>query len=115
MFKIKIEAFTLFESVVAITIISVCLGIGSLVYSNIVNSEKTVVNFESNSQAKELFEDLKLSKLYSSKNYQFKSFEINQEVNDYQGIKNLYQITLIETKGKSSGYPRRIFQIFSRI
>lgn len=103
MFKIKTKAFTLFESVVAITIISIALGIGTTVYSNIVNSERSIVNFESKSKINSLFYDVKSSKQFFPKSYQFESFDIVQNVMNYKGIENLYKISFdVIIAGKTS-------------
>lgn len=100
----KLKAFTLFESVVAITIITVCLAIGTLVYSNIVKSEKTVVSFEATNEIKRLFSDIKKTKLYFGKIFNFSTYEVVQKVENYQGIEHLYHISYELLVGKKSSF-----------
>lgn len=89
MAQIKISAFSLFESVIAIVIISVCIGIGSLIYSNIIGSEEPLLATEGNEQANVLFENLKENKLYFNDQFDFENFSIEQVVKSYKGDKHL--------------------------
>jgi len=107
MFKLKTEAFTLFESVIAITIITVCLGIGTIIYSNVIHSEKLLVSLEGQFEIVKLFHDTKTRKLFFPKEYDYNAYQIIQRVTDYNGIKQLYHITFDVMVGKHKTYTKQ--------
>ncbi len=89
---VKVNAFSLFESVVAIAIISVCIGIGATIYSNVISAEKPLVVIKGQEEIKRLLHDLKTSKLYMSQSFDFEDYRIDQEINPYQGNQLIYQV-----------------------
>lgn len=89
MAQLKISAFSLFESVVAIVIISVCIGIGSLIYSNIIGSEEPLLAIEGFEEANVLFENLKANKRYINDHFAYENFSIEQNIKPYRGDKHI--------------------------
>lgn len=96
-----VRAFTLFESVVAITIISILIGIGTMIYGNLVEAERPVAYYQAKEEVDLLFKDLKETKAFFSKNYDYETFSIQQKVDFHKGNKNLYQVEYtINAQGK---------------
>jgi hypothetical protein len=95
------KAFTLFESVVAITIITILIALSTMIYSNIVESEKPLAYYQAKQEVTKIFNETKQSQAFFSKNYNFETFDIEQKVDFHQGNKKLYQIDYtISAQGK---------------
>lgn len=88
----KLAAFSLFESVVAITIISVLIGIGTLIYGNIVEAEPPLSIYQAKNEIQKLHHELKTSGAYFSQNHDYEIFTIQQQVDFHRGNKRLYQV-----------------------
>lgn len=95
----RLGAFTIFESTVAVTIISVIIGIASLIYSNVIDSEKPVPYYQAKQEVDKIFQDTKSSSAFFSKNFSFETYEIKQDVEFYNGNKKLYQLDYTITTG----------------
>lgn len=89
----KIAAFTLFESVVAVTIIAVLIGLGSLIHANVVSSSQPVVYDLAQNEVDRLFYDLKNEKQWITETRDYEDFQIEQKITPYQGAKTLLLIT----------------------
>ncbi len=101
MVRIKVKAFSLFESVVAISIITICIGIGALIYSNLINSDKPMLVLEAREEMKHHFHDLKQDRLYINQSFDHEIYFINQKVSPYKGNKLIYEVEYeIEARGK---------------
>ncbi len=97
----KVKAFTLFESVVAITVITVLIGIGTQVYANITGSEKPLAYYEAKEEIDQLRNNLKETKAFFNQTFNYESYEITQQVEFYKGNKKLYKISYsIQIGGK---------------
>ncbi len=107
MFKLKTKAFTLFESVVAITIITIFLGIGTIIYSNIIDSERSLVSLEGQFEITKLFHDTKMNKFFFQKEYEYSTYHIIQNVTSYNGIEQLYHITFDVMIGEHKTYTKQ--------
>lgn len=92
---IKLNAFTLFESVVAITVITVLIGIGTLIYGNLVEAEKPLAYYQSKEEVEKHYHELQESKLFFNANFDHETYQIEQKVAFHNGNKNLYRVTYI--------------------
>jgi hypothetical protein len=90
--KKKLGAFTLFESVVAIAMISVLIGLGTIIYSNLLNSEWPVSIYQAKEEISRLYNDTRTSGAFFSKQYAYENYRIDQQVAFYRGSKNIYLI-----------------------
>lgn len=85
----KIAAFTLFESSVAVTIIAILIGLGSMIHGNVVSSGTPVVHYEAKNEVDRLFALLKIEKDYRSQTFDFDHYQIEQTINPYKGDQHL--------------------------
>ena len=88
----KLKAFSLFESVIAITIISICIGLGTMIYANVVTSETPMTVYEAKAEIHRLFYNLKEQKQYFNETTDFEGYSIDQTLDFYQGNKAIYQV-----------------------
>ena len=95
----KVPAFTLFESVVAITVITVLIGLSTMIYSNVIVSENPLVFYKAKEEVKQQLELLHNEKSFISKVLVFEGYEVEQQVDFHQGNQQLYQITYVVTSG----------------
>ncbi|MBD3639233.1 MAG: hypothetical protein HUJ25_17890 [Crocinitomicaceae bacterium] len=88
----KLKAFTLFESTVAVTLITIVLGMSTLIYSNILDSERPVAFYQARQKVDQIFFETKISGSFFSKNFSFEAYDVEQKVDFYKGNKRLYQV-----------------------
>lgn len=88
----RISAFTLFESVVAIAVISVLIGIVTITYSNLVGAEKPIAFYQAKEEVDRYFEALKTSGAFFPASYDHETYTITQSVDFHQGNKKIYCI-----------------------
>jgi hypothetical protein len=97
--KTKLSAFTLFESVIAITVITVLIGLGTLIYGNLMHSEKPLAYYQAQAEMELRLADLKTNRIFLRQNFEYENYEIEQNVQFYKGNKKLYLITYIARSG----------------
>ncbi|MFT5819679.1 MAG: hypothetical protein ACI8ZM_000904 [Crocinitomix sp.] len=95
----KLPAFTLFESVIAITIITVLIGLGTMIYGNLMHSEKPLAYYQAQAEMQVRLQELKSNEIFIRENYEYENYEIEQNVTYYKGNKKLYLITYIARTG----------------
>lgn len=95
----KLPAFTLFESVIAITIITVLIGLGTMIYGNLMHSEKPLAYYQAQAEMEIRLQELKSNQLFIRENFEYENYEIEQNVTFYKGNKKLYLITFIARSG----------------
>lgn len=88
----RVQAFSLFESVVAIAVISVLIGIGTLIYSNLVAAERPVAFYQAKEEIDFQFHQLQMNRTFFSTVYDRESYRIEQHVGFYNGNKKLYLV-----------------------
>ncbi len=89
----KIKAFSLFESVVAITIITSLIGIGSLIYGNLLKAERPVMYYQLKDEIGEHFNNLKETKAFFNTIYESEDYRIEQVVDRHATNSRLLKIT----------------------
>jgi len=88
----RIRSFTIFESVISTTIISVLIGIAAMIYTNVIGSEKPLGVYQAEGTIVSMLQDLKVNKSFFSKSVEQENCVIRQEVNFYHGNKNIYEV-----------------------
>lgn len=84
-----IRATTLFETLIATSIITILIGIGSMIYSNIIASDHPFAFYQAKGEVDRLYHELKESRAYFSKTVDYEQFDIEQEVTEHRGSKRL--------------------------
>jgi hypothetical protein len=95
----KLQAFTLFESVVAISIITVLIGLGTLIYSNLVYSENPIAFYQAKDQIDIQLHELSKSQAFFNREFDFETFRIEQHIEPYNGNNQLYKVTFLAFAG----------------
>ncbi len=95
----KLEAFTLFESVVAISIITTLIGLGTMIYSNLMQAEKPVAYYQAKDEVDRRFQELCESQAFFNKEFDYESYQIQQQVDFHMKNKKIYQVTYVVTAG----------------
>jgi prepilin-type N-terminal cleavage/methylation domain-containing protein len=104
---LKMDAFSLFESVVAIAIISVLIGIGTLVYSNLVEAERPLAFYQAKEEIDLYYQNLQQSKAFFPKMYAHETYSIEQKVDFYNGNKKIYRIEYLVTSQNKTWYSEK--------
>lgn len=100
--KGKIKAFTLFESVVAITIITVLIGLGAMIYGNLMHAEKPLAYYQAKDEIDQRFNELCQSKAFFNQDFESDTYRVEQRVSFYHGNKNLYQVSYTTRVGSEA-------------
>ena len=93
--KNKLAAFTLFESVVAIAIISVLIGLATIIYSNLVEAERPIAFYQAKEKIDECFYEMKKTGAFFPKNFVYENYSIEQKVDFYNGNKKIYLVEFV--------------------
>lgn len=96
----KLNAFSLFESIIAVSIISILTGIGSLVLANVSKSEKGILYYEAKQDVDFYLHELKENSTLISNQFDKETYSISQHVDFYKGNKSLYEVTYIVQSGE---------------
>lgn len=96
----KIPAFTLFESVIAITIITVLIGLGTMIYGNLMHSEKPLAYYQAQAEIEVRLQELKSNQQFVRENYDYENYEIEQGISFYKGNEKLYLVTFTARSGE---------------
>jgi len=84
----------LLESVIAITIIATCLLIAIRLYAMILSHTTSMNSYQAKFKVAQLYDEIKLSGDFENELYEYTTFSIKKEVNDYQGNKELQHVQL---------------------
>lgn len=98
----KIKAATLMESLIAMVIIVVCLGVGTMIYTNVLNSDKQRLQLKAVGELNRLADKAKTEKNYLDSQEQLNGWNIKKTVNKYDQTENLYQLSIaaFDTTGR---------------
>lgn len=89
-----LKASTLVESLFAMVIIVVSLGVGTMIYSNVLNSDKQVLKLKAMSVLDQQAALTKTEKSFIDAQQQFENWNIKKTLLLYDQTTNLYQLTL---------------------
>lgn len=103
----KLEAYTLFETVISITIIAILIGLGTLIYTNIITAENPIAYYQAEEHVKEKLHELKQSKAFFNQNFEYENYTIQQEIVPHKGNQRLYAVTFTVFVGKNELLQRK--------
>lgn len=90
----KIKAATLMESLIAMVIIVVCLGVGTMIYSNVLNSDKQLLQLKAIGKLNRMAQQTKIEKNYLDSEQKQNGWNIKKTLNKYDQTENLYQLSI---------------------
>ena len=91
----KLKAATLIESLVAMIIIVVCLGVGTMIYSNVLSSDKQRLKLKAILMLNKEAQQIKTEKLFLDGEKQIGDYIVKIEIKKYNQTENLYSLILI--------------------
>ena len=91
----KLKAATLMESLIAMIIIVVCLGVGTMIYSNVLNSDKQRLKFKAILMLNEEAEQIKSHKNFIDGEKQEGEYKIRRSITKKSQTENLYILALV--------------------
>lgn len=93
MTKYRLKSFTLFESVISITIISVLLAIASMIYGNLMSAENPISEFEAKQEIQTMLLLADAQEVIFNQELEFESYSIKQTVEPFKGNTKLLLLT----------------------
>ncbi len=88
-----LAASSLIESVIAITIITVCLLIALKLYITVLEGRPSANDHRLRFQIDKLVSEMKLNPSFDSETYEFETFKIHKNVSDYEDLERLKKIS----------------------
>ncbi len=92
--KHKIKAATLMESLIAMVIIVLCLGVGTMIYTNVLNSDKQRIQLKAIGLLNRMAEHAKIEKNYLDSEQRLDDWNLKKTVEKYDQTENLYRLSI---------------------
>ena len=89
---VKVKAFSLFDSLIAVTIVAILIGAVSFAYGKLIESEKPILFYKAKEEITKLHHEMVQSKAYINKTVQLEPYTIDQEIDNYQGRNDLWLV-----------------------
>ncbi len=89
-----LKASTLIESLIAMVIIVVCLCVATMIYSNVINSDKQVLQLKAMCFLNKKVVQTKAEKSFLDSEQQTENWDIKKTVEKYDQTENVYALTL---------------------
>lgn len=90
---VKLKAFTLIDTLIAVSITAIIIGSISFAYGYLIKSDQPFVYYKAKAQIEFMHEKMVNSKNYLTKSIEKDSYQIKQEITPYKGKQNLYLVT----------------------
>lgn len=90
----NLKAATLMESLIAMIIIVVCFGVATMIYTNVLDSDKQRLQLKAILILNKTAIESKAKNEFLDSEEQEGDWTINKTVEKYSGTENLYQLTL---------------------
>ena len=93
----KLQASTLIESLIAMIIIVLSIGISAMIYSSILSSDKEFIKLKANKLIDAECVKTKTQQLFVDSEVKIDEFVIEKKISLYNDTENLYQISFMAT------------------
>jgi len=90
---VKLKAFTLFDSLIAVTITAIIMSTMSLSYGYLIDADKPMSSMVGQAELPKLLFNLKESKSYFNESIEKETYKIEQIVEQYKGNAKLFLVT----------------------
>ena len=108
----KVEGSSLIETVIAITIITICSMIGTLVYTSILTQTPTVKKYEWSNEVSKFMEEIYLSNEFTTINKKYNGYSIESRLSSKDAGENLMSIEFLIISPKDTVLlPMLLFKI----
>lgn len=106
----KLKAATLIESLIAMIIIVVCLGVGTMIYSNVLNSDKQRLKLKAILMLNEEAQQIKTKKIFLDGEKTIGDYVVKVEIKKFDQSENLHALSLtaINKEGVVMGSHREL-------
>ena len=98
----KLKAFTVIESIIAMVVIVVSLGISSMIFYNMIESDSQRLELKANLLLNKETSRIQQEKDYIDSETEAGDWILSKKVEQYEGTENLFRLTLslADEKGK---------------
>jgi Tfp pilus assembly protein PilV len=91
----RLKASTLMESLIAMVILVLCLGIATMIYSTVLTSDRERKQLTASMIANEEVIRVKAEKDFLDSEYEVNGYIIKKEVEKYEQTENLYLLSIV--------------------
>lgn len=92
----KAAASSLLESVIAMTLIAICIAAGMVTFGTVLQTDHNIAFYQAQQKVKELVYQTKQEQLFENEDYDFKTYQIQKRVEPSE-TKWSYQLDFIVT------------------
>ncbi|GAA4272071.1 hypothetical protein U6A24_11230 [Aquimarina gracilis] len=99
--KYKVKAGSVIESVIAMTIIAVCLSMALIIYARVLDTDNSMAHYQARQKVKELLWETRTEKVFEDEDYDFGSFLVDKKVEELEnniGYKVVFTIKVNSKK-----------------
>ncbi len=91
--RYKVKGSSITESVIAMTIIAICISIAIMMYARVLRTDTNMAGYRAQQKVKELLWEVKKDKnKLEDENYNFESFSVDKKIEKTEN-KNSFKIT----------------------
>lgn len=91
----KIPGFTLIETVISISIISVLISIASMVFGNLIQNTNSLIEYKAKTVLRIEYQSFISDPTFNSNRKDFDGFYVERKINFYSRKKQLYVVKLL--------------------
>ncbi|EZH73944.1 hypothetical protein ATO12_13760 [Aquimarina atlantica] len=102
--KYNVKAGSVIESVIAMTIIAICLSMALIIYSRVLDSDHSIAHYQARQKVKELFWETKSEKQFIDEDYDFESFTVVKKVEKLENNAGYKVVFTIRVQSKKETY-----------
>ncbi|WP_109852420.1 hypothetical protein [Aquimarina sp. AU58] len=102
--KYNVKAGSVIESVIAMTIIAICLSMALIIYSRVLGSDNSIAHYQARQKVKELFWETKSEKQFIDEDYDFESFTVVKKVEKLENNTGYKVVFTIKVQSKKETY-----------
>lgn len=90
----KVKGSSIMESVIAMTIIAICLSIGIIIYGRVLQTDNNMAYYQAQQKMKELLWEIKNNRDFENDEYKLETYTIEKKVEILEG-ETAAQITFV--------------------
>lgn len=98
----KLKASSLIESVIAMTIISVCILIAMTIYTMVLKSSNSITHYQSLTEKQKILNETKSNPELTNETFNYKNFIIEKKVSVHESIDGLLLVDLTAINKKDT-------------
>ncbi len=98
--KYKVKAGSIIESVIAMTIIAICLSMALIIYARVLDADQSVAHYQARQKVKELLWETKTEKQFEDEDFDYETYKIEKKVEELDHNAGYKIVFIIKVQSK---------------